>query len=544
MTAIATLYKWFSDLKKPNGAQFKALIDSFWHKSEQISMSSIDGLDRIIEGTASAQQLQNHLSDTNAHKGLFDGKVDKVEGKGLSSNDFTNTYKQQLDTLEDYDIDLDENTTELKFKKGNNVIKRISLIFLDDEGTKLVYNKVNKTLELRDKRDNLLTSIPVSHFVSNIPTGIVVQNGKIKLMAGSEVIGENTISYNDLADKPELNFAPTNHTHNWDDIDGKPNNLATTESVKKAIDGIQIGGRNLLLNSGVVVTNSNYQVASYQVTEDINIGDTITLSIDADVPKNCQIVLLNGAGGGAGGFGNLREGVNVWDNEKKVSVKKGGSFLVYVIGNNEGTKETTIRKIKLERGNKVTDWTPAPEDIESKIPQYKTINDVHTFLDKNGSIHFGSGSGILNAPTSHFYEMVGFTHSDKKWGFIIAKNIDDDDKCLYIKQVIEGIYKEWFKLEDRSNERTINVTASTFNITPDIVGKTLHINNSCIINYNTMPLLTTAIRKIFDGGEVKFTGAFEAIYTGDRVLNGKKGSTAIVDYSAANNTIFIDIRNV
>lgn len=545
MTAIATLYKWFSDLKKPNGAQFKALIDSFWHKSEQISMSSIDGLDRIIEGTASAQQLQNHLSDTNAHKGLFDGKVDKVEGKGLSSNDFTNTYKQQLDTLEDYDIDLDENTTELKFKKGNNVIKRISLMFLDDEGTKLVYNKVNKTLELRDKRDNLLTSIPVSHFVSNIPTGIVVQNGKIKLMAGSEVIGENTISYNDLADKPELNFAPTNHTHNWDDIDGKPNNLATTESVKKAIDGIQIGGRNLLLNSGVVVTNSNYQVASYQVTEDINIGDTITLSIDADVPKNCQIVLLNGAGGGAGGFGNLREGVNVWDNEKKVSVKKGGSFLVYVIGNNEGTKETTIRKIKLERGNKVTDWTPAPEDIESKIPQYKTINDVHTFLDKNGSIHFGSGSGILNAPTSHFYEMVGFTHSDKKWGFIIAKNIDDDDKCLYIKQVIEGIYKEWFKLEDRSNERTINVTASTFNITPDIVGKTLHINNSCIINYNTMPLLTTvAIRKIFDGGEVKFTGAFEAIYTGDRVLNGKKGSTAIVDYSAANNTIFIDIRNV
>ena len=545
MTAIATLYKWFSDLKKPNGAQFKALIDSFWHKSEQISMSSIDGLDRIIEGTASAQQLQNHLSDTNAHKGLFDGKVDKVEGKGLSSNDFTNTYKQQLDTLEDYDIDLDENTTELKFKKGNNVIKRISLIFLDDEGTKLVYNKVNKTLELRDKRDNLLTSIPVSHFVSNIPTGIVVQNGKIKLMAGSEVIGENTISYNDLADKPELNFAPTNHTHNWDDIDGKPNNLATTESVKKAIDGIQIGGRNLLLNSGVVVTNSNYQVASYQVTEDINIGDTITLSIDADVPKNCQIVLLNGAGGGAGGFGNLREGVNVWDNEKKVSVKKGGSFLVYVIGNNEGTKETTIRKIKLERGNKVTDWTHAPEDIESNIPQYKTINDVHTFLDKNGSIHFGSGSGILNAPTSHFYEMVGFTHSDKKWGFIIAKNIDDDDKCLYIKQVIEGIYKEWFKLEDRSNERTINVTASTFNITPDIVGKTLHINNSCIINYNTMPLLTTvAIRKIFDGGEVKFTGAFEAIYTGDRVLNGKKGSTAIVDYSAANNTIFIDIRNV
>nr|DAN69951.1 MAG TPA: hypothetical protein [Caudoviricetes sp.] len=155
-------------------------------------------------------------------KALIDGKVDKEAGKGLSTNDFTNAYKQKLDTLEDYDIELDEATTEFKLKKGNNVVKRISLMFLDDEGTKLLYNRTAKTLELRDKRDNLLTSIPVSHFVSNIPTSIVVQNGKIKLMAGSEVINENTISYNDLANKPSLNFAPLHHRHNWSDIDGKP----------------------------------------------------------------------------------------------------------------------------------------------------------------------------------------------------------------------------------------------------------------------------------------------------------------------------------
>lgn len=155
-------------------------------------------------------------------KALLDGKVDKEAGKGLSTNDFTNAYKQKLDTLEDYDIELDEATTEFKLKKGNNVVRRISLMFLDDEGTKLLYNRTAKTLELRDKRDNLLTSIPVSHFVSNIPTSIVVQNGKIKLMAGNTVIDQNTISYNDLADKPNLNFAPAGHRHHWDDIDGKP----------------------------------------------------------------------------------------------------------------------------------------------------------------------------------------------------------------------------------------------------------------------------------------------------------------------------------
>ena len=170
-------------------------------------------------------------------KALIDEKVDKVPGKGLSTNDFTNAYKQKLDTLDDYDIELDEATTEFKFKKGNNVVRRISLMFLDDEGTKLLYNRTAKTLELRDKRDNLLTSIPVSHFVSNIPTSIVVQNGKIKLMAGSEVINENMISYNDLADKPNLNFAPAGHRHNWDDIDGKPA-LATEAKIQEAVSDV------------------------------------------------------------------------------------------------------------------------------------------------------------------------------------------------------------------------------------------------------------------------------------------------------------------
>ena len=184
-----------------------------------------------------ALQSGNYVGTAADLKSLIDGKVDKEAGKGLSTNDFTNAYKQKLDTLEDYDIELDENTTELRFKKGSNVVRRISLMFLDDEGTKLVYNKPEKTLELRDKRNNLLTSIPVSHFVSNIPDGIVVQNGKIKLMAGNNVIFENAFSYNDLADKPDLNFAPASHRHNWDDIDGKPE-MVTEEKIQEAVGDV------------------------------------------------------------------------------------------------------------------------------------------------------------------------------------------------------------------------------------------------------------------------------------------------------------------
>ena len=288
------------------------------HAADDVNFSILEALVSEVEingvvydNPTAAQEALTRLTFNQNRPVLLDkslkdlilGAVQKVEGKGLSSNDFTNAYKQQLDALEDYDIELDESTTELKFKKGNNVVRRISLMFLDDEGTKLVYNRTSKTLELRDKRDNLLTSIPVSHFVSNIPTSIVVQNGKIKLMAGSEIIDENTISYNDLADKPELNYLPLNGGTVTGDINfngdfllfkdktkihvrdngsivfgnksfndlvigefkgiqlwGQGNDrvvlagggvkdisdFATTQSVKSSIDEIQIGGRNFL----------------------------------------------------------------------------------------------------------------------------------------------------------------------------------------------------------------------------------------------------------------------------------------------------------
>ena len=145
MTPKKTLKKWFSNFMKPAQEHFAAWIDSYWHKSEQIPMSNIDGLSRAIENTVSAKQLLNHLEDTNAHRALFDElkrqiqaiqtilqvddvnldtlqeivtelksntklqelidkKVNKEEGKGLSANDFTNEHKQKLEELQPTDV--------------------------------------------------------------------------------------------------------------------------------------------------------------------------------------------------------------------------------------------------------------------------------------------------------------------------------------------------------------------------------------------------------------------------------------------------------
>lgn len=145
MTPKKTLKKWFSNFMKPAQEHFAEWIDSFWHKSEQIPMSKIDGLSTAIENTVSAKQLLNHLDDTNAHHALFeelkrqiqaiqtilqvddvnldtlqeivtelkantklqeliDKKVNKEDGKSLSTNDFTNEHKQKLEGLQPTDV--------------------------------------------------------------------------------------------------------------------------------------------------------------------------------------------------------------------------------------------------------------------------------------------------------------------------------------------------------------------------------------------------------------------------------------------------------
>ena len=181
------------------------------------------------------------------------------------------------------------------------------------------------------------------------------------------------------------------------------------------------------------------------------------------------------------------------------------------------------------------------KNINEIAPSYKTITDAHKFLDKDGAIHFGSGNSIDNAPSAHFYEMVGFTHSSKNWGFIIAKNLDVNDRKIYVKQVITGSYTGWFELNGNSE----NISARTYiECNHSLNGIVIFVEKSVIIQLKDLVSLDcVSFRKVFAGGQVTFTcDGKQIIYTGDTAFNGGDGSTAVV--SIWNNKCYIDIRNI
>ena len=175
---------------------------------------------------------------------------------------------------------------------------------------------------------------------------------------------------------------------------------------QQKVDELNIGGRNLLKNSGVVVTNNKYEIASYQVTEDIKLGDTITLTIDGDFADGCWPLLI--AGGGNGNYGSLQRGVNVWKNNLNLDFKKGDSFSVFIIGNGNSTKTNTIRKIKLERGNKATDWSPAPEDVWDTMVDLGIIdkNAIYLTEAEKANVKFINGMFSKGADYTNGTEVV------------------------------------------------------------------------------------------------------------------------------------------
>ncbi len=441
ITPISTLKRRFANFLKPTQEHFWSWMDSYWHKDENIPMNKVEGLSTALEGTASAEQLRNHLTDSQAHSGLFDRKVDKEVGKTLTSNDYTNEEKRTNQANAQKRV--------VGLTVTGDVNKIITITFADGTAIQAPFTD-NDTLP-----ENL-ADIKLNSLNFNDQTGVLTgvrsdgQQLTVSLDGRYSLLGHT---------HPE--YALRTHRHHWDNIDGIPA-LATEGKIQEAIGKIQVGGRNLLRNSRRLITNDYYGIANYVLTEELKVGDLFTITLKGRLGEGKRAFALYDQFGIREQCALFDKGGGIYQNTFNYNGYGNSSdkmILTIFVYDNSVIVNSTIEWVKLERGNTPTDWSPAPEDI----------------------------------------------------------------------------------LE----QRTIYVDSTTFNVTADVVGKTVHINRDCTINYNDMPLLSNiCFRKVYDGGQITFNGGGTLRYTGDTVFNGNNGSTAVLDMSVDINRIYIDIRNV
>lgn len=132
----------------------------------------------------------------------------------------------------------------------------------------------------------------------------------------------------------------------------------------------EVGGRNLLLNSGVPLTNSEYPTKSYTISDKtLKDGEKVTVTLKGTLGSGKRAFFVYNTDGKHLLFELSDKGNGYY--------QATGSWVHSEIGNHsiqvypfdiEVQAESTIEWIKLERGEIATDWTPAPEDLEAEIP--------------------------------------------------------------------------------------------------------------------------------------------------------------------------------
>ncbi|WFS34626.1 phage tail protein [Riemerella anatipestifer] len=203
---------------------------------------------------------------------------------------------------------------------------------------------------------------------------------------------------------------------------------ATTSQLNSAISSIVVGGRNYLRGSqkgygmfnnngrtwdltqgeengvkwisGTSVNNGNFYISTYfhllnnisVFTEDLTGQETIQ-SMEVKPTHDMYI-----------GFGeNNRKfcPANVWTKIENSPYNNTRFMGIYAIWNNDGSVPATAkiyhRNWKLEKGNKATDWTPAPEDLDTLFANLQqgianmqtSLSDVKSKTDNFASIQGG-----------------------------------------------------------------------------------------------------------------------------------------------------------
>lgn len=150
-------------------------------------------------------------------------------------------------------------------------------------------------------------------------------------------------------------------------------NADATEALAR-INGIQIGGRNLLKESLFQKTSSDYLIHRFPLGDSRpQDGEEVTFSIKATPGEGItRFRLYNSNGNGSSALFDLYineqepspDGVYKATGKWKVAAKN-SHLNVYSYPSSVKTP-SEIEWVKLERGNTATDWTPAPEDLPTQ----------------------------------------------------------------------------------------------------------------------------------------------------------------------------------
>jgi hypothetical protein len=218
-----------------------------------------------------------------------------------------------------------------------------------------------------------------------------------------------------------------------------------TETSNK-VDNLQIGGRNLLRNTAFntfnywTIVNANASIVDGWCEVTINdkwsgIIQNFKPEKGVDYIISYEAYLVDTEATSAFfecDFGSPDDKLTITKTPTKYTKKvpypiNAINYINFQLQSNEVGKKWRIRNIKLEKGNKATDWTPAPEDVDKAINTERTERQSAIETKANEITSKVSETYVSNSALNHYKEEVStqFTQTKKDFTWSINQSVTD-----------------------------------------------------------------------------------------------------------------------
>lgn len=344
---------------------------------------------------------------------IDDRFVEKIKGKGLSTNDLTDELLSKINGLSNYDdewvrSEIASIKADIDTLLGDGASDAIDTFHEIELFLQGITDKETLTGLLNDLRAEITALIPTKtsqltnddHIVKdanyvhtdnnytdedkgkldgldnyddtdirNLVTGLRTDVNKLKpVVTSTPSNGQITITP-DKAQNEDPDVSITLETKG-----DKDKSLMADGKYRK----LPVYGRNLLLGSGKEVSNSSYKITDYWLAEQIPDGTQVTVTIWGEIGDGKESFDLFNSGAYVGSLAKFIPTDFVNGKAHKtfkwlttlVGHQADNTRLVIFTTPNTVTSTSTIHKIKLEYGDISTEWTPAWEDIPDIEERY------------------------------------------------------------------------------------------------------------------------------------------------------------------------------
>lgn len=435
-----------TEIEKKVGELSTTVSETYASKSD---LTSIEGslntrikqnADSITTQASSIEKLQSDTSQaqldiidaTNKAKDA-QTQADKALGNAQSAKTLADQAKQKADSAQ---TNLDSANQELADAKANlkSVTGRVDAT--EGEITKAQTRLTNAEAAVQKAQSDATKA------QGNATTAI--SNAKTAQGVADDAKQKAEQAQKDLAEL--TNKVASNTTKIEQNSDAIKLQAKSITETSNKVDNLQIGGRNLLRNTAFNTFKYwNSISAKLEVVDgwcEVTINDywsgikqnfkpekgtEYIISYEAylvDTEVTSAMLECD--------FGSPDDSLAITKNPTKYSKKvpypiNAAEFINFQLLSDEVGKKWRIRNIKLEIGNKATDWTPAPEDVDEAINTERTERQSAIETKANEITSKVSETYVSNSALNHYQKDVEsrFTQTKKDFTWSINESVKD-----------------------------------------------------------------------------------------------------------------------